>query len=303
MAWEHYHLVFRLESPLHIGWRKAGNLMQTRRYVPGKNLWAALTAALVRRAGHGHDPGAYQAVGAELQRHFRFGYLWPAHGTRQSDGLWAVPTAPHFPWEEPQGPEYWDYLYLNGTARTAQDVATRAASEGMLHQVEFIAPYTREEQPVYLVGDLWARRDAPSEIHHNAATIPLPWEQALQRLQIGGERGYGWGRIRLVACRANTPFTWPGWSWQGQEDAVVLSPPEQDGTRLPAHALAVDFTDTERAPHGLQGAVEPWLGWERTVTGGRLSQARIMYAPGTRLAAADASGLTLSAWGYLYAAA
>ena len=48
MAWQKYDLAFQLLAPLHIGYRKVGNLMQSRGYVPGKNLWAALTARLTR---------------------------------------------------------------------------------------------------------------------------------------------------------------------------------------------------------------------------------------------------------------
>ena len=315
MSWEHYHLLFRLESPLHIGWRKVGNLMQTRRYVSGKNLWAALTEALVHRAGCGHDGHAYQAVGEILKRNLRFGYLWPAHGKKNSDASWKIPTAPHFPWEDAQGSEYWDYLYLNGTAHTAQDPGTRTASEGSLHEVEYIAPYTRTDAPVYLVGDVWSRdreqwRDGEQVRTRCApakgwlAYVQQNWQAALTRLQIGGERGYGWGRIRLTECRENAPLTWPGWSWQGQEEVVVLHPPEQEGTRLPAHALAVDFQEDfpedQRAVQGVQGAVEPWIGWERTPRKVRLSQVRILYEPGSRRPHGVAR-LILHPWGYLYA--
>ena len=298
MTWTHYRLVFRLESPLHIGWRKTGNLMQTRRYVPGKNLWAALTERLIWLAGLGNAPQAYRCVGEYLKACFRFGYLWPTYEGRTDE--WQ----PHFPWDEPQGPEYWDYLYLDGTARTALAPERRTAAEGMLYEIEFISPYTREGHPVYLVGDLWVQTGMPSAIDLNSSTIPLPWEQALQRLQIGGERGYGWGRIQLAECRKNAPLTWPGWAWQGHEEAVVLHPLEQEGTRLPAHALAADFTNaaghTEQALRGIRGEVEPWLGWEYQGSF-RLSIARIMYEPGARIDRAPQSGeATLHSWGYLY---
>ena len=53
MAWTHYRLKFRLISPLFVGFRRSGNLWETRRYVPGKVLWAALTARLTRDRGLG----------------------------------------------------------------------------------------------------------------------------------------------------------------------------------------------------------------------------------------------------------
>ncbi len=321
MTWTHYLLVFRLESPLHIGWRKTGNLMQTRRYVPGKNLWAALTEALVRRAGPGHDPGAYQAVGAELKRHFRFGYLWPARGEKGDDGSWTAPSAPHFPWSDPT---YWDYLYLDGTARTALASERRTAAEGMLHEIEFISPYTREGQPVYLVGDLWVKNELQECVKQAQQTQQTQqacnqdlqldisnWQEALTSLQIGGERGYGWGRLRLVECKhqPQPQLSWGNrWEWRVEEGQIHLSPPntgssEEGSIPLPAHALAVDFTDsqekTEKAIRA-EGPVEPWLGWERGPEGFRLPAARIMYEPGAYLS--ETSGrFILHPWGYLYA--
>ncbi|MDQ7029471.1 MAG: hypothetical protein Q9O62_06680 [Ardenticatenia bacterium] len=278
MAWTHYRLVFRLESPLHIGWRKAGNLMQTRRYVPGKNLWAALTEALVHRAGRGRDGRAYQAVGEALKQHFRFGYLWPARGRKRDDGSWEPPTAPHFPWKEGSSPEYWDYLYLDGTARTALDATARTAAEGMLHEVEYIAPYTREGQPVYLVGDLWVRDEVPPEIDINGATIPLEWEQALRRLQIGGERGYGWGRVRLVCRRSqNSTTVTSGYTWMSANGEVCITVDGQQ--RLTAHTQAGD----DEALSTISGPVEPLTGWERRGSRGRnwhLAKAMIVYVPG-----------------------
>ncbi len=262
MAWTHYRLCFRLLAPLHVGYRKTGNLMQTRPYVPGKNLWAALTETLVRRAGRGHDAGAYQAVGEILKQNFRFGYLWPAHGTRRSDDTWQPPTVPHFPWDEAD-PAYWDYLYLDGTAHTALDTAARAAAEGTLHEVEFIAPYTRKGQPVYLVGDLWVREDAQGSIVQALPAAP-EWKAAMQRLSIGGERGYGWGRMSL--CSEIREVS------DGLSDVSI-----EVEERIPAHAIAVG----DGSVPALAGAIEPLVGWE--IRNGRyeVHHSAIAYVPGS----------------------
>ncbi|HEX9926566.1 MAG TPA: hypothetical protein VGD99_28225, partial [Anaerolineae bacterium] len=78
MAWQKYELIFRLLSPLHIGHRKVSNLMQSRSYVPGKVLWAALTARLTRDYDNGRDGQRYEKIGNKVCQHFRFGYLYPA---------------------------------------------------------------------------------------------------------------------------------------------------------------------------------------------------------------------------------
>lgn len=290
MDWTHYSLVFHLESPLHIGYRKVGNLMQTRRYVPGKNLWAALTERIVWLAGQGNNAVAYQKVGETLQKHFRFGYLWPARATEEA-GQWIPPTKPHFPWEE-NDPAYWDYLYLDGTARTALAGDRRTAAEGALYEVEFIAPYTREGQPVYLVGELWVCNDVPTPISvNNGHTVDLQWEEAIKALQLGGERTYGWGRITLMKCFKDGSTIW---EWKKDREGVILKP---KNNLLPTHALAVAFNE-EKPLAGLQGPIEPWLGWEYQGQY-RLSKVRILYEPGAKVNN-DSFEARLHPWGYLY---
>ncbi len=304
MSWTHYRLIFRLESPLHIGYRKTGNLMQSRRYVPGKNLWAALTERIGLLHGAGDNHRVYRAIGLCLKKYFRFGYLWPTYEGRTSD--WA----PHFPWDDPA---HWDYLYLDSQARTALDPFARTAAEGMLYDVEFIAPYTREGRPVYLVGDLWVRTNAPQAINMNGSSIPLDWRTALQHLQIGGERTYGWGRLRLMEPAnweengrgpGDLPHWGNGWHWDEKDGEVVIESQENAGEggenhiRLPVHALAADANGS-KAVVNLQGPVEPVLGWERqSAAGYRLSQAMIMYEPGTRVVSALRQAY-LAPWGYL----
>ena len=312
-SWTHYHLVFRLESPLHIGWRKTGNLMQTRRYVPGKVLWGALTARLVQMAGQGHNGGAYLQVGEALKDCFRFGYLWPAHAQKDANEQWQPPQSPHFTWQEPTI-EAWDYLYLNGTARTALEAREHVASEGMLHQIEYIAPYTREGAPVYLVGDLWVKGDLEACVTTEIEDASLServqrWEEALTALQLGGERGYGWGKVCLLddGLRVEQRISWgEGWEWRETAHnggiGILLATREKEPVAIPTHALAADFSDgerTERAFSDLSGPIEPWVGWEYTANGYRVSTARILYEPGSKMRP-NFPGI-LHAWGYLYA--
>ncbi len=284
MSWTHYRLVFRLESPLHIGYRKTGNLMQTRRYVPGKNLWAALTERIGLLHGAGDNHEVYKAIGDRLQAYFRFGYLWPTYEGRTSG--WA----PHFPWDDPA---HWDYLYLDSQARTALDPFARAAAEGMLYDVEFIAPYTRQGRPVYLVGDLWVRDDAPQNM------MSVNWQTALHRLQIGGERTYGWGRLTLVDFEGtdDNRLSWgEGWEW-GLDEYGLIRIIAKAEARLPVHALAAD-AHPYQAVAPLQGPVEPLLGWERQQGRYALSRAAIMYEPGAQVS----SGFStyIHPWGWLY---
>jgi len=264
MAWTHYRLKFRLLSPLHVGYRRVGNLMQTRSYVPGKNLWAALTARLTRDHHDGSRGSEYRRIGDLVQEHFRFGYLWPSLNGE----------SPYFPWEH----DDFDYLFLNSYASTALDYDRSAALEGQLRETEFLTPRTRTDEPVYLTGDLWVQEEPPTELS--------AWKEALEQVQLGGERGYGWGRMTLA-----TDLSQP----DEQVDPTLSLQAEQ---RITAHALAVDTDGARAVPH-IRGPVEPLLGWERDNTQSgctwRLSTAVIVYTPGAT--AVEALRVTVGPFG------
>jgi len=282
MSWIHYPLCFRLLGPLHVGYRKVGNLMQTRPYVPGKPLWAALTARLTRDYRSNPGPQDYRAVGKAVKENFRFGYLWPS-----LDG-----ENPCFPWDH----EAFDYTFLGSYISTALDYGRAAAEEGSLHEVEFLAPCTRQGQRVFLVGDLWVR-----EPFADGEAPLIQWREALKGIQLGGERSYGWGRVRLLSRfergRKDRGRTVTGFHWNTWNDEVVLELPA--GSRLPAHVLATG--DKAISEDHIEGKVEVVVGWERDVSGTRVwritPDVRIAYAPGARLKGSER--LCVEPWGYL----
>ncbi len=249
MGWQRYELVFRLLAPLHVGWRQTGNLKQTRGYAPGKILWAALTARLTREAGKGADSNAYVEMGRAVQEYFRCGYLYPALPN-------VADYEAHYPWEEDFG-----YLFLNSYVSVALSYPSQSAADGLLHETEFIAPCTRAGEPVYLTGALFVKDKLPDELRD--------WQDALDKLQLGGERNYGWGRVKLIRCQ-------PDAQYDGGEPRIQVA----RGSSLTAHLREVKAEN-------VTGAVEPLIGWERNNDPGtganwRLSKAAtICYAPGS----------------------
>lgn len=273
MAWRHYVLRFRLLSPLHIGDRKIGNLMQTRPYVTGRVLWAALTARLTRDLGRETSGMDYRGIGAQIKKNFRFGYLWPS-----LDG-----KTPYFPWDH----DDFEYLLLGSYVSTAIDYDRQAAQEGSLHEVEFIAPVARDGRPVYLIGDLWVRNVLPSGLQS--------WQEALNRLQLGGERTYGWGRVRLSdpqLLEGSRHSTIGGNVWEEREGEVVLKLGSK--SRLCAHALAAKADVEAKADEShpidpltdLRGPIELLVGLETDEKGrfgAKSSPAYVCWKPGLLL--------------------
>lgn len=263
MVWKKYALCFKLLAPLHIGARTAGNLRQTRGYAPGKLLWGALTARLTRDSGNGANGGDYLEMGRLVNEHFRFSYLYPALPLDHSKTVFSPDDLETFyPWEHHR---YFDYRFLDCHAGSALDYSRQTAAEGQLREVEFIRPWTRPlngedgPSPVYLKGDLYVQDDLDASLGQ--------WPDALARIQMGGDRGYGWGRVRLAWT--------PDEGWPEEPTSTVLA-----GDPILAH-LRVDAG----AAAGVSGPVEPLVGWTRDnrsnrTAAWRLSKAVICHAPG-----------------------
>lgn len=255
MTWKMYRITFRLLSPLHVGWFKQGNLQRTRPYVSGKALWGALTLRLTRDNGLGD----YQKCGEKVNQELALSYFYPS---TQAD------TVTLWPWEDPAE---FAWRYLNTYASTALNYEQNSAEEGSLHETEYLAPYTRQGEPVYLVGYLFEREGGS-----------LKWRQALSRLQVGGERKYGWGRLKVETVRdesAQKGF-WP--AWQVALSGARPSLRADGQAKLYAHLLHSD------ALLNLWGTLEPLVGRETESAahhGGRVSFHRLAWAPGSSLAA------------------
>ncbi|MBC8254122.1 MAG: hypothetical protein H8E35_08835 [Ardenticatenia bacterium] len=267
MTGKAYRVVLRLRSPLHVGRMKLGNVQRTHPYVTGRVLWGALTERLTRDGFRGGGPATdsqlYQEMGKRVHNELAFTYLFP---TIHADGkvdLW--------PWEDD-----FQSRFLSTYASTALTYPQQSAEEGSLHEVECIAPHTLDTgDPVYLTGYVFKGDGVPD------------WQAALQRLQIGGERGYGWGWVQPV----EDPVLWDGqslfdWYAVERDDWPPVLTAGKDA-RLLAHALAADFDEIHKAVSGVKGPIEPLVGRETDPEDGRfgvwISQARVCYVPGSQV--------------------
>lgn len=258
--WQRYQLILRVLAPTHIGWNKIGNVQRTRPYVTGRALWGALTARLTRDQYATPTAADYQATGQWVHEHLALPYLYPAV---QHNGSYRL----LLPWDDTTPARI-----LSSYTSTALDPASYAADEGLLHEVEYIAPHTCDSgEPVYLVGFLFLDTDAISQDCLTAL------RHALQRLQIGGERGYGWGRLKLVDLSPCAPCTsWDLFCTTYATDLSGLRPhlTLEQGSPLLAHTIAT-------GGHA-QGELEPLVGreWAEAGAGQQLAFSGVCYAPG-----------------------
>jgi hypothetical protein len=270
MSWTVYQIILRLHSPLHIGYREVGYLRRTRPYVTGR----ALRGALVNRVGRnqdirGEDPGdPFRAVSKTFAQYLTFTYFYPA---LNEDGKWKV----FFPWEDEAG---FRRRFLSSYTSTALAYPHQTAAEGLLHEIEFISPRTLDTgEPVYLMGYIFVEKRFKQEKYG--------WVKALRRLQLGGERGYGWGDARLCLVKKSEPRTdrlFGKISFETDKKRPVLTLKENEAVL--AHTFAQNAT--------LSGPVEPIVGREwraggqnfdpnRPHIGQYLNPNGVFFAPGS----------------------
>lgn len=252
--WTLYQVSLRVLSPIHIGWKKTSNLQQTRFYVPAKTIWGALTARITRD----QNSSDYKGIGDIINKNLRFSYFYP------SDNRSKVSKS-DFPWED-NSRFSWKYV---GSYQSAA-LENKTAMEGMLHETECILPKTREGEQVYLIGCI---------IEKNGCEID--WKTALPKIQIGGERGYGWGRITLE----NEPMLCS--NLFGYDSLISLNEPiikVQKGEFILSHTFASEAYEQQ-----IEGNIEPFVGriTENGKFGENFSEAKICWIPGSKLVNSD----------------
>jgi hypothetical protein len=196
MPWQAYELTYELLSPLHIGYHNVGNVQRTRYYVPARNMWASVTERLTRSGFtvNGRE-GDYQQVGEWLKERCAFSYLFVCNG---GDLLCPRFTEDGLRYGSYSAAEF-EHHWVSAHVTTALEPATTSAQEASLHEVEFLTQYgmthTFSAQRTQFRG--WAFL-SPDGVDRMGEPGSSEW---LAELQVGGERRYGFGRLRLRGCR------------------------------------------------------------------------------------------------------
>ncbi|PWH13950.1 MAG: hypothetical protein DDG60_09585 [Anaerolineae bacterium] len=271
MSWTAYQVVLRLHSPLHIGAGRVSYLQRARPYVTGR----ALRGALVSRVGRNQpellsdeprDP--YRRISKTFATYMAFTYFYPA---LKSGDHWKT----EFPWQNE--PEF-RRRFLSSYAATALAYPQQTAAEGLLYETEFLSPYTLDTgEPVYLLGYIFVEEERLKPEKYD-------WKSALCRLQLGGERGYGWGEARLVENGlqklSETDRLFSALNFSTNQKRPIV--------HLQANQPVLAHTESQSA--NLRGMVEPMVGreWqadntnnERQHVGQRLRYNGIYFSPGS----------------------
>lgn len=190
MNWQLFRVTYELMSPLHIGYHKAVNVQSTRYYVPARNLWAAVTVRLMRSelVPTNIPRDNYLQVGEWVKQHCAFSYLFLLDGDTLLYPRYENAGLRYGKLSEPE----FERRFLSAHVTTALDAATRSAEDGSLHEVEFIAPHDHSGRRTQVSGFVWLDEVAMNLMGEDK------WRTSLGELQIGGERRYGFGRLRSI---------------------------------------------------------------------------------------------------------
>lgn len=217
--WKRLDVTFTLKSPLHIGYlpSKGSVISRTRYYVPGKNLWGAVT----KRATEAlfDEPAAkdYFGMGKQIKENFRFGYFY----VYDEQNIY-IPkfTDKGLKYGEMDGVDVieFEHKFIGSRVLTAIDGATRTARYESLHEIEFInnkyINLRNNIRNTKIIGCMWCRKecelpsiDGETTVTAEDGGLYVDGCNLIEELTLGGEQNYGFGSVKLESTnKINFPI-------------------------------------------------------------------------------------------------
>ena len=213
-----FRIVFRACSPIQIGAGALGMIERTAMIVPGRRIWGALTASLVRSLFPSPRSEFYEEAGTELKKG-RFSTFFPCLPVKENDSTLhrMIPCLPEHTFVAEDQPglaldqDEVESLLCGSSASTALDPARMAAAEGSLHSTDLILPVwsigcgKRKKQATTFSGYL----ELPERIRAGGADIPMDAprvRECFSCMRIGGGRRNGWGVIAPLSVETVSSY-------------------------------------------------------------------------------------------------
>jgi hypothetical protein len=209
--WKALRLVFRAESPIHIGWHDLGMIQRTRYYIPARAIWGAMVAGYAARHKNGKGvPEIYQNAQKDLESWFRSTCFFPKCGLdgnlmrpqflnqKKSDG------DRHGLYYGDLHPTEFEARWVFSQTSTAIEASCLAAEDQALHESEYLSPVARSEESD--VPRTIAQRHLHFEgyVFFTSNLTEDDISSALGAISIGADRRYGWGRLKNVTQEASS---------------------------------------------------------------------------------------------------
>jgi len=281
--WNCYDVVLAAESPLHLGWHSLGLIRRTRYYIPARTIWGLLVARLAPALARGYDGSAmYQEARRQLANAARCTCFFPLLQRQGQEDEWLLPrfTSRGLCFGGLPAAEF-ERTFVSSLASAALEARTLTAEQGALHDSEALAPVGANRERLCFRGYILLRQGISLDA---VAGV-------LRACSVGGDRRYGWGRLRLLRGLAQPCSDLLFGTFRvhdrdsGEGPVLAVEPP--GAFTLPAH-LECDTA----APEELEGDIEVVSGrdWEagtgsgssfRAGSGQSFPPARVCWAPGT----------------------
>jgi len=215
MTYTCYRLTFKAESPVFIGSRKIGIIQQTKRYIPGKTIWGAITANITHGLidnGVKYSPALYKGIGKCVEDCIRTTYFYPSKDSKDvliprftKDGL-------QYGQIGKMSENEFESTFIKSFVSTATSGDRGAAKDESLHETEYVVNRIKsdgEYKQVNWIGYLFIKGcetdryslNNPSdfeniEVKYDNHSVKLI--DALKQLYVGGDARYGFGRLALA---------------------------------------------------------------------------------------------------------
>ncbi|HBT38890.1 MAG: hypothetical protein H5T93_02710 [Pseudothermotoga sp.] len=308
MSWKCYSTIFKAESSVHIGYRQIGILKTTRYYITGRAMWGAITANLTRALFDNPGPEDYQYVGNFVRENIRTSYFYPAVKTSSENlsNYKANGYSVFLPEYTDEGlkfgnksREWFEKTFVDSFVSTALSAESRTAEEGSLHEVEYIRDRVEINggaTDVYWAGYLLVDcgveegkeiklkllcegRDVKVGLTNGSLYKEVSLKNVLSLIFAGGERNYGFGKLRLVddfSEENNELFK----AFPVNCKENVNGPVINTNSKKPAPAH-VEFEGTLEE---FVGEIEPLVGleWSEKGAGHRISKPVVCVTPGSK---------------------
>jgi hypothetical protein len=199
--WTKLDIVFTLESPLHIGYMpfKGSVISPTRYYIPGKNLWGAVTKQITEHLYKDYSGENYFNIGNAVKNNFRFSYFYLYEGT--------TVYTPNFTDDETRYGNIsisdFEHKFIGSRVLTAIESGTGKAKNESLHEIEFIKNKYEDKGMIKntkIIGCIWIKESAKinnQQIIISDKGIFINDFNIIEQLTLGGEQNYGFGLVKL----------------------------------------------------------------------------------------------------------
>ena len=229
--WKKVDIVFKLKSPLHIGYMpfKGSVVSPTRYYVPGRNLWGAITKRVTEYLCEKPKAKDYKKIGGQIMENFRSSYFYLYDGRKIYFPHYTDEGLKYGNGEEEITKSEFERRFIGSLISTAID-SNGTAKDESLHEIEFINNKFRDEngdiKDVKIAGCIWIKENAKigdRDVIINDKGIFIENFNVIRELTLGGESKYGFGHVLLDSINRVESSNLAPFKWKNPEKIEIKS--------------------------------------------------------------------------------